>query len=289
MEQISTSAESLINNAREFISTLLPKVSFSDPLSRYEISFGLDVVRNPISDDILDLPQRIASKRGKKVVVCIDEFQQIGEFSNTLKFQKILRNHWQEHTDVAYILYGSRKHMMLNIFGEYKSPLYKFGDIMFLPKISNGDWRIYIMDRFRESGKTIDSDVAEYLAQSVENHPYYVQQLAQLSWLRCEETCTKETVDGALSSLLDSLNLQFMNIMDSVTDKQKSYLCALADGVSKMTSSHVLSSYKLGTNGNVRIIRNALMKRDLIDVEGKSVQIQDPVFKLWIQRQYKYI
>ena len=158
MEQISTSAESLINNAREFISTLLPKVSFSDPLSRYEISFGLDVVRNPISDDILDLPQRIASKRGKKVVVCIDEFQQIGEFSNTLKFQKILRNHWQEHTDVAYILYGSRKHMMLNIFGEYKSPFYKFGDIMFLPKISNGDWRIYIMDRFRESGKTIDSD-----------------------------------------------------------------------------------------------------------------------------------
>ena len=289
MEQISTSAESLINNAREFISTLLPKVSFSDPLSRYEISFGLDVVRNPISDDILDLPQRIASKRGKKVVVCIDEFQQIGEFSNTLKFQKILRNHWQEHTDVAYILYGSRKHMMLNIFGEYKSPFYKFGDIMFLPKISNGDWRIYIMDRFRESGKTIDSDVAGYLAQSVENHPYYVQQLAQLSWLRCEETCTKETVDGALSSLLDSLNLQFMNIMDSVTDKQKSYLCALADGVSKMTSSHVLSSYKLGTNGNVRIIRNALMKRDLIDVEGKSVQIQDPVFKLWIQRQYKYI
>ena len=179
--------------------------------------------------------------------------------------------------------------MMLNIFGEYKSPFYKFGDIMFLPKISNGDWRIYIMDRFRESGKTIDSDVAGYLAQSVENHPYYVQQLAQLSWLRCEETCTKETVDGALSRLLDSLNLQFMNIMDSVTDKQKSYLCALADGVSKMTSSHVLSSYKLGTNGNVRIIRNALMKRDLIDVEGKSVQIQDPVFKLWIQRQYKYI
>ena len=289
MEQISTSAESLINNAREFISTLLPKVSFSDPLSRYEISFGLDVVRNPISDDILDLPQRIASKRGKKVVVCIDEFQQIGEFSNTLKFQKILRNHWQEHTDVAYILYGSRKHMMLNIFGEYKSPFYKFGDIMFLPKISNGDWRIYIMDRFRESGKTIDSDVAGYLAQSVENHPYYVQQLAQLSWLRCEETCTKETVDGALSSLLDSLNLQFMNIMDSVTDKQKSYLCALADGVSKMTSSQVLSSYKLGTNGNVRIIRNAMMKRDLIDVEGKSVQIQDPIFKLWIQRQYKYI
>lgn len=68
------------------------------------------------------------------MVICIDEFQQIGEFANSPKFQKILRNHWQEQQDVAYVLYGSKKHMMLNIFGEYKSPFYKFGDIMFLPK-----------------------------------------------------------------------------------------------------------------------------------------------------------
>ena len=94
-------------NAKEFLSGLIPKVSFSDPLSRYEVSFGFDVAKSPISEDILDLPQRIASKRKKKLVICIDEFQQIGEFANSSKFQKILRNHWQEQQDVAYILYGS--------------------------------------------------------------------------------------------------------------------------------------------------------------------------------------
>ena len=41
------------------------------------------------------------------MVICIDEFQQIGEFANSPKFQKILRNHWQEQQDVAYVLYGS--------------------------------------------------------------------------------------------------------------------------------------------------------------------------------------
>ena len=91
-----------------------------------------------------------------------------------------------EQTDVAYILYGSKKHMMLNIFGEYKSPFYKFGDIMFLPKISKADWQDYIVSRFRDTGKNIQSDIAGYIAQMVDNHPYYVQQLAQLSWLRCE-------------------------------------------------------------------------------------------------------
>lgn len=289
MEQISSSVETLIANSREFLSHLLPKVSFSDPLSRYEISFGLDVVKNPIPEDILDLPQRIAARRGKKVVVCIDEFQQIGEFSNSSRFQKILRCHWQEQTDVAYILYGSKKHMMMNIFGEYKSPFYKFGDIMFLPKISKADWQDYIVSRFRDTGKNIQSDIAGYIAQMVDNHPYYVQQLAQLSWLRCESECTVETVDSALSSMLDALNLQFIAIMDSLTDKQRNFLCALADGVVQLTAERTLTTYKLGTNGNVRIIRNALLKRDMIDVEGKSVQIQDPVFKLWLQRQYSVL
>lgn len=289
MEQISSSVEALIANSREFLSHLLPKVSFSDPLSRYEISFGLDVVKNPIPEDILDLPQRIAARRGKKVVVCIDEFQQIGEFSNSSRFQKILRCHWQEQTDVAYILYGSKKHMMMNIFGEYKSPFYKFGDIMFLPKISKADWQDYIVSRFRDTGKNIQSDIAGYIAQMVDNHPYYVQQLAQLSWLRCESECTVETVDSALSSMLDALNLQFIGIMDTLTDKQRNFLCALADGVVQLTAERTLTTYKLGTNGNVRIIRNALLKRDMIDVEGKSVQIQDPVFKLWLQRQYSVL
>ena len=289
MEQVSTSVETLISNAREFLSNLLPKVSFSDPLSRYELSFGFDVVKNPVSEDILDLPQRIAAKRKKRLLICIDEFQQIGEFPNSLKFQKILRNHCQEQKDVAYILYGSKKHMMLNIFGEYKSPFYKFGDILFLPKISNDDWKAYITSRFEDTGKKITPEVAAYLAQLVENHPYYVQQLAQLSWLRCETDCSSETVDAALASLLDTLNLQFINIMDSLTEKQRNFLCALADGVSQLTAEATLSSYRLGTNGNIRIIRNALLKRDIIDVEGRIARIQDPVFKLWLQRQYSIL
>ena len=80
VEGISSSAETLLVNAKEFLSRL---------------SFGVDLKNNPIGEDILDLPQQIAMRRRKKVVVCIDEFQQIGEFTETEKFQKILRSHWQ--------------------------------------------------------------------------------------------------------------------------------------------------------------------------------------------------
>ena len=62
MSQISSSLENLMSNAREFISSLLPKISLSDPAGHYEISFGVDVRTNPIDEAILDLPQTIVVK-----------------------------------------------------------------------------------------------------------------------------------------------------------------------------------------------------------------------------------
>ena len=287
IEDISSSADMLINNAKEFLSRLLPKISITDPANQYSLSFGVDFKTNPIDEDILDLPQQIALRRKKKVVVCIDEFQQIGEFADTKQFQKTVRSHWQEQADVAYILYGSKKHMMLNIFGEYGSPFYKFGDLMFLPKISKENWVAYIKDRFTETKKSISDDAAGHLADLVENHSYYVQQLAQYAWLRTDKVCSEEIVDAAFQGMLDSLNLQFVNLMDSMTEKQRSFLCAVSDGVKNLSSVETLSRYRLGTSGNIRIIKGALKKRDLIEETGHQVEIQDPLFKQWIQRVYK--
>ena len=286
MEEISSSAESLLSNAKEFIARLLPKLTISDPLSQYEIALGVDMKYNPIDEGILDLPQQIAEKKKKKVVICIDEFQQIGEFSGTLKFQKILRSHWQNHSDVAYVLYGSKKHMMLHIFGEYNSPFYRFGDMIFLQKIANEEWKKFIVERFEGTGKSISPDLAGYLAEQVENHPYYVQQLAQYAWLRTQETCTKAIADEALQAMLDSLNLQFVNLMDTLTEKQRNFLCAVSEGVKNLSASDTLQRYQLGTSGHIRILKDALKKRDIIDVTGKDIQIQDPLLKRWIVQEY---
>ena len=286
MEDISSSSEALLANAKEFIARLFPKLTIGDPLSQYELSLGVDLRNDPIGEDILDLPQQIATKRKKKVVVCIDEFQQIGEFRDTLKFQKTLRTHWQDHSDVAYILYGSKRHMMLHIFGEYNSPFYRFGDMMFLPKIANEEWQKFIVERFKETGKSITPDLAGYLAEQVENHPYYVQQLAQYTWLRTTDICSEIIINQALQAMLDSLNLQFVNLMDTLTEKQRSFLCAVSEGVKNLSATATLQRYQLGTSGHIRILKDALTKRDLIDVTGKEIEMQDPLFKRWILQEY---
>ncbi len=80
------------------------------------------------------------------------------------------------------------------------------------------------LSRFEDTGKSIMTDLAGYLAEQVENHPYYVQQLAQYAWLRTTDICSKNIIDNALKAMLDSFNLQFINIMDTLTEKQRNFL-----------------------------------------------------------------
>lgn len=161
-----------------------------------EIEFDLDRVReNP--DEILDLAEKLAVAKDIKVVVCIDEFQNIASFTDPDYFQRRLRSHWQTHQHVAYCLYGSQRHMMLEVFTESSKPFYKFGNLMFLEKIGAEYLAEFFMQRFSETGKEISEESAQLIAELTNNHPYYAQQLAQLSWLRTKTLCTPEIVKEA--------------------------------------------------------------------------------------------
>lgn len=79
------------------------------------------------------------------MIVCIDEFQTIKDYPDTLSFQRELRSHWQQHSYVAYCLYGSKRNMMIDLFADSNNPFYKFGDMLFLQKISRDEWVKFII------------------------------------------------------------------------------------------------------------------------------------------------
>lgn len=290
VHDLSTTFDNLVSNTKEFLSKLAPKVSLSDPSGQYDISFGISYDSSGYyTPDILDIPQKLAEKRNRHVVICIDEFQQIGEFKDTLSFQKILRSAWQHHDRVAYCLYGSKRNMMTHIFADYNSPFYKFGDIFFLPKIENDIWVEYITARYDATGKKISKETASRLANLVENHPYYVQQLAQMSWFRCEHICQDDDVDNALQAILDMLNMQFFVLADSLTERQIGFLMAISNGETNLSSESVLKKYRLGPSSSIKAIKKTLEKKDLIDISGKKITIQDPLLKIWLKKNAKTI
>src|SRR5688572_2136074 len=179
-----------LKEAGKFFKQLVPVFNISpDPGKDLTISLNWEEVKRQPSD-ILNLAEAICKSRKMKMIVCMDEFQNISFYDDPLAFQKTLRSHWQRHNHVSYCLFGSKRHMLMEFFTQASMPFYKFGDIIFLEKISEKYWIPFIQQRFHDTGKQITSDIARAIAISMENHPYFVQQLSQQAWFLTQKNCT---------------------------------------------------------------------------------------------------
>jgi len=278
--------EEMVKNATRFLSHLLPKINFSTD-AQAEISFGVGwetLQKSP--DEILNLPETIAKAKKISVIVCIDEFQSIVDFSESLAFQRKLRSHWQHHHNVGYCLYGSKRTMLMDIFANAAMPFYKFGDIMFLQKIENKKWGEFIKKRFEDTHKKITVEQSEYLAKLVDNHSYYVQQLAQQAWLRTKTSCSKTIINDSLQSIKNQLSLLFIGHIETMTTTQINFLKAVLDGENAFSSQENLKKYRLGSSANLKKIKNTLISREIIDITAQKVEILDPIFGLWLKEDY---
>lgn len=281
----SSKWEEWLENAKVFLSRFVPKISLGqDPLNDFSISLEYNPTNNT-TEEVLQLPELIAKNKGYRIVVCIDEFQQIGEFSDSLTFQKKLRSVWQLQQNVSYCLYGSKKHMMERIFLNKSYPFYRFGDIIYLGKISEEDWIKYIRERFSLTGKSISTELAREICQLTECYSSYVQQLAWFVWLRCEVEATSSDLSFAVNRLLDSQEALFIQQTESLSDYQMNFLRAIADGThTGFTKKAVLENYRLGTSANIVRIKNALKEKDLIEtVAPQTIDMSDPILKLWLK------
>ena len=284
---VAGKVENMIAYVREFLGRFSAKVSVSpDPSLDYSLSLGISP-KDTDADEILNLPQRIASKRGVHIVVCIDEFQQIEEFPDSLTVQKRLRGVWQHQENVSYCLFGSKKHLMEKIFQRKSMPFYQFGDMIFLDKISTGDWIDYICSRFESRSMTITRSQAEKICMLVENYSSYVQQLSWNVMIEADKVVSDADIDAGFEELLHQTSSLFMEQIGSLTSYQMNFLKAVVDGVhSGFTSSDVLARYSLGAKSNVARIQKALIERELVEKRGKLIFASDPVFSTWFKREY---
>lgn len=288
LKQTSTKVEEWMENIRQFLSRISPKISLgADPAADFSLSLELTPKREGI-DEILQLPEKIAEKKGCRIVVCIDEFQQIGEFKDSKTFQKRLRSVWQLQKHVSYCLFGSKMHLMNELFERKSLPFYKFGDAIYLQKIATADWVGYIRSRFEATGKSIPAELAEEICRRVDNHSSYVQQLAWLVWTRTGKEATRQELEAAFQDIIDQNTPLFEKQTESLTSFQMNFLRAVIDGVhSEFTTQEVMRKYQLGSSANVSIIKRALIKKELIEIDKRRAVIPDPIMKVWLQRELR--
>ena len=288
LKQTASKHELWLEEAKEFIYRLTPKISFSpEPNADFAISLGI-TPKTHTPEEVLGMAEKIAIKKGKRIVICIDEFQQIGEMANSKQIQARLRTVWQHQKQVSYCLFGSKHHLMSAIFLHRSMPFFQFGDIISLDKIATADWVEYIVSHFADGKRTISRALAEDICKFTENYSAYVQQLSWLVFTQKEEreTVTEEDVKQAMNDLLATNEILFMQMIEPLSEYQLNFLRAIASGVTKdFGLSEVREEYKLGSYSNINRLKTALLERDLIEKRGAETVMTDPVFAKWIKRK----
>jgi AAA+ ATPase superfamily predicted ATPase len=281
LKATSSKVEEFIQLAKNLVKGT--RISIHTGTGEPSLEFGLNYVRDNI-EHILNLPQNVARRKKKKVIVCIDEFQNISRFGQSENIQGRLRSVWQHHKDAGYLLYGSKQSMMKEIFNQTNSPFYRFGEIIYLRRIKKDPLRDYVRDAFHSTGKEISDDICDRIIDTVENHPYYLQQFARNVWLISGKRVTETDFAEAKRSLV-SENLNFYNeLLEGLTSYQVRFLRALLNEEKHFYSAEVINGYNLGSSANVRRIYNGFINKGIILEENGSIIFADPVFKL-IARQ----
>lgn len=287
LQQTSSKIEEWKQYAEEFLTRLVPKISFSvDPNQEYSVSLGI-TPKTHTPEEILNLPEIIAKKKGWHISICIDEFQQVGEFPDSQNVQKRMRTIWQHQQNVSYCLYGSKKHMMTTLFQQKSKPFYKFGKMMYLDTIPTEEWIPYLCSRFQLENKTLPETIATKICDAVENHSSYVQELAYDTLL-----CTKDSVTTdedfrhAFQNLLDDNSALFTEKTERLTTYQLNFLRAILNDIHEdFSKSSIREDYNLGSPTNIVRIKNALVEKEIIEITEKGIFFADPVLKSWLKRK----
>lgn len=286
MKSTGNQLEQVMENIKRFLVRVSPKLSFSpEPNSEFSVSLGI-TPRDYSPEEILDLPERIAKEQGIRIVVCIDEFQQIGEFADSLIVQKRLRGVWQHHQHVSYCFFGSKKHLMENIFQSRRMPFYQFGEMLHLKCIPTEYWVPFICSRFEKYGKEISEEYAARICHTVKNYSSYVQQLAWNVMAETEIEVNEESFTEGFNALLEQNSSLFIQQTEGLTTYQLNFIRLLCNGIhSGFNTQSVVELYSLGSKSNVDRIKKCLIDRELITIEKEGVFLADCVFELWFKRE----
>lgn len=273
--------EKALKDAKKYLGGLIPGITLSDGLNDV-LSVNLKYTpREMDKNEILNLPEKIAKDKGIRIIVCIDEFQQLAQLAEYPDMEGKMRSVWQKHHSVSYCFYGSKKHMMLDIFADSQKPFYRFANIIFMPKIKKEDWAPFIINGFESTGKQISPEYAERICDTVSCHSWYLQQLCFFIWSVTDKAVDEQIFSDSVRRLVDTNAPMFMNDSEKLTPSQQEMLKAILAGNTKLFSTETLARYKLGNPNTIAKNKKVLLNKPFIDVDEGNLVIDDPVFLLW--------
>lgn len=275
----------------EVISTYLEGTHFAFDPERFAVAEEVvSLTGGPDADDIekmFRLPFRLAADKGVTFYVIMEEFQNLmndDDYERALKMmEKVLA---EKAGNVSVIFTGSRVNAMKSIFAERKF-FYRQVEYLPLQKVDDAEIAEYIVRGFMISGKVVERELIMGACELFRGQMWYLNHFISI----CDNLTKGYINEGillqALKSLISIHEPRFMSIVNDLTDHQLSLLRAVLDGVTRFSASDVIEKYHLNSSANVRRVKDALKKKEVITFNEKDEPVVlDPLFEYWIGKYY---
>lgn len=242
---------------------------------------------------LFTLPETLAQSRGEQIFVIIKNFHEILnfkelEYESIIKtMESVLKDRQQNGQKASsLIIMGSHLNGMKFIFEERKFFRRLVENV---PMTTAEDREVidHMIKGFLATGKVIERDLALGAYKLFRGNLWYINHLCFICDSMSRGYINESILVDALKCLISTHEPYFKCLMDDLTGHQKSLLKATLDGVVRFSATEVIEKYALNSSANVRRVKDALMKKEIITFNEKDEPVVlDPLFEYWLTNYY---
>jgi uncharacterized protein len=138
-------------------------------------------------DLALELPERVATADGRRLILFLDEFQEVASarrpYGDPDAVTNRMRAVFQRSTAVSYLFAGSIEHVVRDLFAPARRAFSGFGSFYALRPISHEEWRRGLAERFAADDCTVAEPALDRIVELGGGHPRATMRIAQQAHL----------------------------------------------------------------------------------------------------------
>lgn len=268
------------------VKSIRPVLSFSpDGTPEFSVDFVGAEVNEALISQLLDMPESLATE-GKRVIVFFDEFQEV-ERLKSIHFEALLRSKVQQQSKTNYLFFGSKTHLLQEMFNDKKKAFFNAASQMSIGKLPQEDSICFLQEKFAASGISLSRETAQYIIDAAADIPHYIQLLAAEIWqysIGSHTIITEKMVDKCVEQVLILKGDYYMELYDRQSNSRKQLLRALSINGENIFSASYIKAHHLPAAATLQRAIKELTNDGIVEKSGNEYFITDPFFKLFILR-----
>ena len=241
---------------------------------------------------VLRLPYLLAEERPERMFLIVEEFQSLdladdGETLFAALSQVMDEMRAAGRRNFSWIFTGSRVNAMADIF-QHRRYFTRRVTRVHLSPVDEKNIVEHIIKGFLSSGKVIDRDLVAGACRLFKCNLFYINHFTSICDSLSKGYIMEPVLLEALQSVVAVHSGRFVAMMSDLTTFQVNLLHAVIDGYTKFSTAEVIRKYGLNSSANVRRLKDALMKKEILTFEGQDERpvLLDPLFEYWLRNTY---